>query len=92
MALPSIADVNEYILQTGDTLAQMRLLIEGASIIYEDGASSLLRLAYDNDQPAAAMAFDTIGTALYHLREHTIRLQMAFAESIRQEPENAPAP
>lgn len=92
MTLPSIADVNKYILQTGDTLAQMRLLIEGASLLYEDEASPLHKLAYTNDQPMAAMALDTIGTALYRLREHAVSLQTAFAESIRQEPDSATAP
>ena len=84
MALQTIAQVNEYILETGDTLAQMRLLSEGASLIYETDASPLLKLAHANKQPEAALALDTIGTALYRLREHAITLQTAFIETIQQ--------
>lgn len=36
---------------------------------------SLQSLARDNQQPEAATAFDTIGTALYNLREHLRKLQ-----------------
>ena len=58
-----------------DLLSEMRLLVEGAIALYEEDAMSLQSLARDNQQPEAATAFDTIGTALYNLREHLRKLQ-----------------
>ena len=59
----------------GRHLADMRLLIEGAVDLYEDDAMPLNRFAIQNDMLIASNAFDTIGTALYNLREHLRKLQ-----------------
>ena len=60
----------EYLWKTGNQLADVRLLIEGAVVLFEDEASCLNRLAMNNGKFVAASAFDTIGTALYDLRKH----------------------
>ena len=69
----------------GSHLADMRLLIEGAVDLYEDDAMPLNRLAIQNNMLTASNAFDTIGTALYGLRQHIRAFQEAYAkEGIRQ--------
>ena len=64
----------------GRHLADMRLLIEGAVDLYEDDAMPLNRLAIQNDMLIASNAFDTIGTALYDLRQHIRAFQEAYAK------------
>jgi len=68
-------NMNEYLWKSSDSAAEMRLMVEGAIALYEEDAMSLQSLARDNRQPEAATAFDTIGTALYNLREHLRKLQ-----------------
>ena len=60
----------EYLWNTGGHLADVRLIIEGALVLYEEDADPLLKLARDSGAHLAANAFDIIGTALYTLREH----------------------
>ena len=67
--------LKDYVWNTGNAFEIMRLLVEGAITLYEEDALSLQSLARDNQQPEAATAFDTIGTALYNLREHLRKLQ-----------------
>ena len=50
-------------------LYDIRLRIEGAVVLYDGDAAPLQHLAVKNDMPMAAAAFDTIGSALYDLRE-----------------------
>ena len=52
-----------------DMLAEMRLIIDGAVALYENEALPLFPLAKENAALTAATAFDTIGTALYHLQK-----------------------
>ncbi len=61
-------------------LYDMRLRIEGAAELYENDASPLRQLAVKNDMLTAAVAFDTIGSALYNLREDIQSLQEAHAK------------
>ena len=68
-------NMNEYLWKSSDAAAEMRLLVEGAITLYEEDAMSLQNLARDNQQSEAATAFDTIGTALYNLRERVRQLQ-----------------
>nr|MBR4279961.1 hypothetical protein [Clostridia bacterium] len=68
-------NMNEYLWKSSDAASEMRLLVEGAIALYEEDAMSLQSLARDNRKPEAATAFDTIGTALYNLREHLRNLQ-----------------
>ena len=50
-------------------LHDMRLRIEGAVVLYERHAIPLRRLGVTNDMPVAVGVYDTIGSALYDLRE-----------------------
>ena len=74
-----------YLWKSGMALYEMRLLIEGARVLYEDEASVLLRLAIQNEHHKAADAFEAIGSALDCLRDHVCELQKAHrAEVIAQ--------
>ena len=68
-------NMNEYLWESSDAASEMRLLVEGVIALYEEDAMLLQSLARDNRQPEAATAFDTIGTALYNLRELLRKLQ-----------------
>ena len=75
----------DYLSYEGEVLANMRLLIEGAANLFENDAQLLCRLAIDGNQPEASVTLDTIGTALYGLRQHIRAFQEAYAkEGIRQ--------
>ena len=50
-------------------LHDIRLRVEGAGILFERDAIPLRRLGVENDMPVAVGAYDTIGSALYNLRE-----------------------
>ena len=67
--------MNEYLWKSSDAAAEIRLLVEGAIALYEGEAMGLQSMAHKNQQPEAATAFDTIGTALYDLREKARLLQ-----------------
>ena len=76
---------DDFMWITCHEFSEMRLLIEGAVDLYEDDAMPLNRLAIQNDMLIASNAFDTIGTALYDLRQHIRAFQEAYAkEGIRQ--------
>ena len=49
-------------------------------MIFEDDAAPLRRLALENDMLTAATAFDTIGSALYHLRQDIRSLHEAYSK------------
>ena len=67
--------MNEYLWKSSDAAAEIRLLVEGAIALYEGDAMGLQSMGHKNQQPEAATAFDTIGTALYDLREKARLLQ-----------------
>ena len=71
----------EYLWNTGNQLASIRLLVEGAAILYELDAGSLVRLAMENNLLAAANALEAIGTAIYDLRMH---IQEMHEEHIKE--------
>ena len=71
----------EYLWNTGNQLASIRLLVEGAAILYELDAGSLVRLAIENNLLAAANALEAIGTAIYDLRKH---IQEMHEEHIKE--------
>lgn len=71
----------EYLWNTGNQLATIRLLIEGAAILYELDAGPLVRSAMENNLLAAANAFEAIGTAIYDLRRH---IQEMHEEHIKE--------
>ena len=67
---------------------EMRLIIEGAIALYEGDAVPLLGLANKSEQYEAADAFDSIGTALYCLRDHVRNLQKAHRQEVLREGED----
>ena len=76
---------DNYLWISGHVLAQMRLLIEGAIVLYEDEASTLLHLAAKHKEYSASGALDTIGTAIYDMREHIVDLQAAHTKEVLRE-------
>ena len=60
---------------TGKTFSEMRLLLEGAVVLYEGDASRLYEQA--QGLPDALTAFNDIGTALYLLLEQVRELEQA---------------
>ena len=77
--------LNTYFWNVGNDIADIRLLAGGALALYEGDAEPLHRLGMKNNEEVAASAFDTIGTALYDLREKIEAMQQShWAETIRQ--------
>lgn len=76
---------DDFVLTTGNIVANVRLLVEGAITLYEDEASPLFRLGLLHDQAVAATAFEVIGTALYELRTQAMALQERHRREIGRE-------
>jgi len=74
-----------YLWKSGMAQYEMRLLIEGALVLYEDEASSLLKLAMKNEQYDAADALEAVGSALNALREHVRDLQNTHRAEVLRE-------
>ena len=66
---------NTYFWNVGNDIADIRLLAEGALALFEGDAEPLHRLGMKNNEEVAAAAFDTIGRALYDLRDYVIDLE-----------------
>lgn len=65
----------DYMWITGDAFSDMRVLIEGAIILYENDTGVLSRLAAEAEAWEAHSGINDIGSALYALRKHIRRLQ-----------------
>ena len=68
----------DYVSHTADIFSGMRLIVEGAIVLYEGDAVPLYNLA--SEQPEAQTAFSTIGKALYDLRQYVLDLEEAYRE------------
>ena len=68
----------DYVSKTADIFSGMRLIVEGAIVLYEGDAVPLYNLA--SEQPEAQTAFSTIGKALYDLRQYVLELEEAYHE------------
>lgn len=80
-----IKALNTYFWNVGNNIADIRLLAEGALALYGGDAEPLHRLGMKNNEEVTASAFDTIGTALYDLRERIAEMQKShLSETIRQ--------
>ncbi|MDD6051609.1 MAG: hypothetical protein PUC00_10160 [Clostridiales bacterium] len=85
-----IKALNTYFWNVGNDIANIRLLAEGALALYEGDAEPLHRLGMKNNEEVAASAFDTIGTALYDLREKIAEMQKSHLnETIHQTVNNS---
>ena len=58
-----------YIDFATNLLHDIRLRVEGAVILFERDAIPLRRLGVEHDKSVAVGAYDTIGSALYDLRQ-----------------------
>ena len=80
-----IKALNTYFWNVGNDIVDIRLLAEGALALFEGDAEPLHRLGMKNNEEVAASAFDTIGTALYDLRERIAQMQKSHLnETVRQ--------
>ncbi len=80
--------LNTYFWNVGNDIADIRLLAEGALALFEGDAEPLHRLGMKNNEEVAASAFDTIGTALYDLRERIAEMQQRhLQETVHQSDE-----
>ena len=60
-----------------DAISGMRLIVEGAIVLYEGDALPLDTLAKDANLHETRAAFNTLGKALYDLRQHVKELEAA---------------
>ena len=69
----------DYMELTGKAFSEMRLLLEGAIVLYESDAAQL----YDRTtrSPEALITFNDIGSALYLLLEQVKELEQAQPSS-----------
>ena len=69
---------DDFMWVTGDAFSEMRILVEGALVLFESDTSPLIRLWADANEHAARSALNDIGGALYDLRRLSKRLQEAY--------------
>ena len=74
-----------FMFVAGETLANMRLVAEGARTLFEDELSSLYGFLIRNNKEEEALALDTIGTALATLEQQAHDLQRAYAAEFKVE-------
>ena len=75
---------DDFLSTTGDALSDMRVLIEGAIIIFENDTTPIIRLCTQHQEYEARTAFNDIGGALYNLRGHIRHLQDALRKALDQ--------
>lgn len=81
---------DDFLCVTGDHFSEMRLLVEGAIIMFEEDAAVLCSMARDAEKHEAMSAMNDIGTALYAFRRHVTQLQEAHRkESLQQSDDKA---
>ena len=81
---------DDFMCVTQSVFSEMRLLVEGAIVVYEDDAGVLCNLARDVKKYDALRALNDIGTALYEFRRHLKQLQEAHRkEELRLSEEQA---
>ena len=73
---------SNYLIMSGNALAEMRMRIEGMILLYEEDTLILLDLAAEKKLYHAAGALDAIATALYDMRTQIIDLQAAYRNEV----------
>ena len=71
-----------YLWNTGNSITDLRLIVEGAVTLFEEDASSIGKHMMDAGELFAAAAFDTIGAALYSMRTHIREMQEAHTQEV----------
>ena len=73
----------DFIDVTSRLFSEMRLMTEGAIIVYEEDTQPLCRLTRDDDDNTTILnALNDIGTALYALRTNIRQLQEAHHKEV----------
>ena len=73
----------DFIDITSQLFSEMRLMTEGAIIVYEEDTQPLCRLVHDAaDNNTVLNALNDIGTALYALRTNIRQLQEAHHKEV----------
>ena len=81
---------DDFMCVTQSAFSEMRLLVEGAIVVYEDDTGVLCNLARDAKKYDALRALNDVGTALYEFRRHLKQLQEAHRkEELRLSEEQA---
>ena len=75
---------DDFLSTTADELSDMRVLVEGAIIIFENDTTPIIRLCTQHQEYEARTAFNDIGGALYNLRGHIRHLQDALRKALDQ--------
>ena len=78
---------SNYLIISGNALAEMRMRIEGMILLYEEDTLILLDLAAEKKLYHAAGALDAIATALYDMRKQIVDLQAAYRNEIASQAE-----
>lgn len=73
---------SNYLIISGNALAEMRMRIEGMILLYEEDTLILLDLAAEKKLYHAAGALDAIATALYDMRKQIVDLQAAYRNEV----------
>jgi len=77
---------DDFMWIASNTFSEMRLMVEGAVILFEEDAGILCQLAQEAQKNEAQLALNDIGTALYSFRNHIRTLQAAHHKAATQEP------
>ena len=75
----------EFMWNTGGALDTIRLIAEGAVVLFEEDTSPITKLARENGELVAGTAFNTIGEALYSLRTLIRELQEAHGKEVARQ-------
>lgn len=76
---------SNYLIASGNALAEMRMKIEGMILLYEEDTFVLLDLAAEKKLYHAATSLDAIATAMYDLRKQIVDLQAAYREEVARQ-------
>ena len=76
---------SNYLIISGNALAEMRMRIEGMILLYEEDTLILLDLAAEKKLYHAAGALDAIATALYDMRKQIVDLQAVYREEVTRQ-------
>ena len=79
---------DDFMWVAGNAFSEMRLLVEGSIIMFEEDASVLCSLARDAEKHEALSAMNDIGTALYEFRRHVKQLQEAHRKEALRQPDD----
>ena len=75
---------DDFMWIAGNAFSEMRLLVEGAITLYEDDAGDIMRLLKGDDHREVRYAVNTIGQALYHMRDRIRKLEMAHCIAVEK--------